>query len=34
MFETDDGAGGQPDPEMASSLLDMLNENNSLVKAF
>ena len=34
MFETDDGAGGQPDPEMVSSLLDMLNENNSLVKAF
>jgi hypothetical protein len=34
VFETDDGAGGQPDPEMASSLLDMLNENNSLVKAF
>ena len=34
MFETDDGAGGQPDPEIASALLDMLNENNSLVKAF
>ncbi|ONM34067.1 Helicase [Zea mays] len=34
MFETDDGAGGHPDPEIASSLLDMLNENNSLVKAF
>ncbi|ONM00789.1 hypothetical protein ZEAMMB73_Zm00001d030312 [Zea mays] len=34
IFETDDGAGGQPDPEMVSSLLDMLNENNSLVKAF
>jgi hypothetical protein len=34
MFETDDGAGGQPDPEIALSLLDMLNENNSLVKAF
>jgi hypothetical protein len=34
MFETDDGAGGQPDPAMASLLLDMLNENNSLVKVF
>ncbi|AQK53981.1 hypothetical protein ZEAMMB73_Zm00001d051304 [Zea mays] len=34
IFETDDGAGSQPDPEMVSSLLDMLNENNSLVKAF
>ncbi|ONM56267.1 hypothetical protein ZEAMMB73_Zm00001d021082 [Zea mays] len=34
IFETDDGAAGQPDPEMVSSLLDMLNENNSLVKAF
>ncbi|PWZ07449.1 hypothetical protein Zm00014a_024898 [Zea mays] len=34
MFETDDGAGGQLDPEIASALLHMLNENNSLVKAF
>ncbi|ONM20623.1 hypothetical protein ZEAMMB73_Zm00001d005223 [Zea mays] len=34
MFETNDGAGGQPDPEIALALLDMLNENNSLVKAF
>ncbi|AQK90656.1 hypothetical protein ZEAMMB73_Zm00001d008773 [Zea mays] len=34
IFETDDAAAGQLDPEMVSSLLDMLNENNSLVKAF
>ena len=31
IFETDDGAGSRPDPEMVSSLLDMLDENNSLV---
>lgn len=34
IFETDDNTAGQPDPEIATSLLGMLNEHNELVKAF
>jgi hypothetical protein len=34
VFESDGCASNQPDPEIAQSLLEMLNEHNSLVKAF
>jgi hypothetical protein len=34
VFESDDRASNQPDPEIAQTLLEMLNKHNSLVKAF
>jgi hypothetical protein len=34
VFKSDDRSSKQPDPEIAQSLLEMLSEHNSLVKAF
>ncbi|ONM36878.1 putative replication protein [Zea mays] len=34
MFEVDDGVAEQPEREITMALLDMLNDNNKLVKAF
>jgi hypothetical protein len=34
LFESDDNTRVQPDPDTALSLMNMLNENNQLVKAF
>jgi hypothetical protein len=34
LFESDDGCANKPDPHVTLSLLQMLNEHNSLVKAF
>jgi hypothetical protein len=34
IFESDDNAPNQPDPDVALALLDMLNEHNELVKSF
>jgi hypothetical protein len=34
MFTDDEYAADQPDPDIAKSLLNMLNEHNQLVKAF
>ena len=34
IFEIDDNASEQPDPDIVMSLLDMLDEHNQLVKAF
>jgi hypothetical protein len=34
MFTDDEYAADQPDPDIAKSLLNMLNEHNQLVKVF
>jgi hypothetical protein len=34
LFENDDNGHVHPDPDVALSLMNMLNENNQLVKAF